>query len=134
MERSTDSPVSRSSSSASARRRPRGKRMVVDLSSTSVRLGGVHARRHQSRRRRRRRTALVATNDCDAGVPHVAHSRRGCLASSATTVQLRFTATTVDCRRRTTSRITARSRKWSCLLVIRLQSAPHVDQNIRHDV
>jgi len=74
---------------------------------------------------------LVATNDSDAGAPHVLHSRRGgCLVSSATTVQLRFTATTVDCRRRTTSRMTAGRRKWSRLLVTRLQSARHVDRII----
>jgi len=113
MERSADSPLSRCSSSSATRGRPRGQRAVVGSASTSVRPGSVHARRHQSGRRRRRGTALVATNDCDAGVPRVAHSRRGCLVSSATTIQLHFTATTVDCRRRTTSRITAGSRNWS---------------------
>jgi len=40
---------------------------------------------------------------------HVAHSQQGCLVSSATTVQLRFTVTTVDCRRWATSRMTAGS-------------------------
>ena len=68
------SPVSRGSSSAAARGRPRGQRAVVDSASTSVRSRSVRARRHQSRRRRRRGTALLATNDCDADVPHVAHS------------------------------------------------------------
>jgi len=118
MERSADSPVSRGSSSAAAGGRPRGQRTVVVSASTSVRPGSVHARRHQSRLRR---TVLVATNDCDAGVPHVAHTRRGCLV-------------TADCRRRTTSRMTAGSRKWSRLLITGLQSARHIHQNIRHDV
>ena len=82
---------------------------VVRQQLLAVRPGSDHARRQQSRRRRRRGTALVATNDCDAGVPHAAPSRRGCLVSSASKVQLHFTATTVDCRRRATSRMIAGS-------------------------
>jgi len=47
---------------------------------------------------------LVATNDGDAGAPHARCTlTTGCLDSSASIVQLRFTATTVDSTRRTTS-------------------------------
>jgi len=102
MERSTESPEAHVSSSAAACGRPRGQRAVVDSASTSVRTRGVHVRRHWTRRqrssgtaggdqrRRRRRSARCTLTT-------------GCLVSSASTVQLRFTATTVDCRRRTTS-------------------------------
>ena len=103
MKRSTDSPEVHVSLSAAACGRPRGQRAVVDSASTSVRPRSVHVQQQRTRRRRRRGTALVTTHDGDAGVPHVAHSRRGCLVSSASTVQLRFTATTVDSKRRTTS-------------------------------
>jgi len=103
------SPVSRRSSSTAARGRPRGQHGVIGSASTSVRPGSDHARRQQSRRRRRRGAALVATNDCDSGVAYVAQSRRSCLVSSASKVQLHFTATTVDCSRQATSRMIAGS-------------------------
>jgi len=111
MKRSTESPEARVSLSAAACGRPRGQRAVVDSASTSVRPGSVHVQQHRTRRQRRRGTALVTTHDREAGVPHVAHSRRRCFVSSASTVQLHFTATTVDRRRQTTSRMTAGSRK-----------------------
>jgi len=132
MERSTESPEAHVSSSAAACGRPWvsarsstwPRRRCVLAASTCDGNGleddGVVER-------------LVATNDCDAGVPHVAHSRRGCLVSSATTVQLRFTATTVDCRRRTTS-----DNCWTPEVVTPPRHTSSISstcpQNIRHDV
>jgi len=81
MERSTAAPEAHVSSSAAACGRPRGQRAVVDSALTSVRPHGVHVRRHRTRRRRCRETAAVATNDGDAGVAHVVHSRRGALSA-----------------------------------------------------
>jgi len=85
MECSTDLLVARGSLSATACGWPRGQRAVVDSASTSVHPSSVHIQQHQPWRRRRREKALVATIDCDAGVPHIVHSWGCCLISSATT-------------------------------------------------
>jgi len=53
------------------------------------------------------------------------HTRRGCLDSSATTGPASLHGDDDWLWTRTTSQVTAGSRKWSRLLVTRLQSAPH---------
>jgi len=73
---------------------------------------------------------LVATNDGDAGAPHVAHSRRG------VSLTQRPQYTSAPLRRRLTVdgralRVIAGRRNWSHLLVTRIQS---VDRNNRQDV
>jgi len=133
MECSTAAPEARVSSSAAACGRPQGQWAVVNSASTPLHPRGVHVRRHRTRRPRRNGTAPVATDDCDAGVPHDAHSRRGCLVSWASTVQLRFTATTVDCRRWTTS-----DNCWTLEVVTPPRHTASVSstrwRNIRHNV
>ena len=57
----------------------------------------------------------MATNDCDAGVPHVAHSRRDCLVSSATTGPTSLHGDEGWLWTQTTSQVTAGSRKCSQL-------------------